>query len=205
MSPTHEACLWRAMKQDDDPCAREELIVMYMSYAERVARSVGGPELEDMISEAYLALVECIDKFEPSRGTKFVTLARQRIKGAVIDFLRRATPGARSECPLEFIPVSCLIPEEEPELAENFFPSEGLYLEEQHEAEDSACLGKVLLRMPFSEKCVLLLKLFERLSHEEIALGMGVTTHRTRQLMTMIRKRLRALHGTPEWPWRWLE
>lgn len=47
-----------------------------------------GVSQEDLISAGTLGLVEAAHRFDPSMGVQFVTFAYQRVKGAVIDFLR---------------------------------------------------------------------------------------------------------------------
>lgn len=52
----------------------------------RLPKSV---ELSELISAGTLGLMECFGKFQPSLGIKFDTYAESRIKGAMLDDLRR--------------------------------------------------------------------------------------------------------------------
>jgi RNA polymerase sigma factor for flagellar operon FliA len=57
-----------------------------------VARLPPGVDVENLESAATLGLVEAANKFDPERGVKFETYAYTRIRGAVLDELRRNCP-----------------------------------------------------------------------------------------------------------------
>jgi RNA polymerase sigma factor FliA len=64
--------------------------------ARRLPRSV---ELDDLVSAGTVGLMEAIDRFEPEENRRFETYAEFRIKGAILDELRRRDPlnrGTRS-------------------------------------------------------------------------------------------------------------
>jgi len=46
-------------------------------------------EIEDLIQEGYVALLEASRSFDPASGTKLWSYAQHRVRGAMIDFLRR--------------------------------------------------------------------------------------------------------------------
>lgn len=73
---------------------REEMILKYIPYVKYIAsRLVSGKppgvESEDLISFGILGLIDAIEKFDPSKGLKFETYATLRIRGAIIDELRK--------------------------------------------------------------------------------------------------------------------
>jgi len=73
---------------------REEMILKYVPYVKYIAsRLVSGKppgiEFEDLISYGIIGLIDAIEKFEPSKGIKFETYATLRIKGSIIDELRK--------------------------------------------------------------------------------------------------------------------
>jgi len=47
------------------------------------------PENVDLISEGTLGLIEAVDSFDPDLGVKFKTFAYHKIRGKMLDFLRR--------------------------------------------------------------------------------------------------------------------
>jgi RNA polymerase sigma factor for flagellar operon FliA len=53
-------------------------------------------EVEDLINTGVLGLIDAVDKFVPDRGVKFKTYAEFRIRGAMLDYLRRQDWAPRS-------------------------------------------------------------------------------------------------------------
>lgn len=73
---------------------REEMILKYLPYVKYIAsRLVSGKppgiEFEDLISYGIIGLIDAVERFEPSKGIKFETYATLRIKGSIIDELRK--------------------------------------------------------------------------------------------------------------------
>jgi RNA polymerase sigma factor for flagellar operon FliA len=85
--------LWRRYKEDDDPAARERLVLAYSPLVKYVAGRMGSGlpahvEEADLISYGLGGLISAIERFEPERQIKFETFAITRIKGSIIDELR---------------------------------------------------------------------------------------------------------------------
>src|SRR5688500_4775968 len=85
--------LWRRYKEEDDPSARERLVVAYSPLVKFVAGRTGARlpshvEQADLISYGMLGLIEAMERFEMKRQIRFETFAMQRIRGAIIDELR---------------------------------------------------------------------------------------------------------------------
>lgn len=55
-----------------------------------------GLDREDAISYGIEGLIQAVDSFDPSRGTSFASFAIRRIRGAVLDAIRKADPLPRS-------------------------------------------------------------------------------------------------------------
>ena len=86
--------LWRRFKEDGDERAREQLVVVYSPLVKYLAGRVGAKlpshvESADLISYGLVGLIESIERFDPGRGTKFRTFAASRIRGAILDELRK--------------------------------------------------------------------------------------------------------------------
>jgi RNA polymerase sigma factor FliA len=65
-----------------------------MELLDSVARSVGRQlgsrfQLDDLKGYAHEAITDVVDKFDPERGVSFRSFARLRLRGAIIDGLRR--------------------------------------------------------------------------------------------------------------------
>jgi RNA polymerase sigma factor FliA len=85
--------LWKRYKEEEDPRARERLVLAYAPLVKYVAgrMSSGLPshvEEADLISYGLLGLISAIERFEPAREIRFETFAITRIKGSIIDELR---------------------------------------------------------------------------------------------------------------------
>lgn len=73
---------------------REEMILKYIPYVKYIAsRLISGKppgiEIDDLISFGVIGLIDAIEKFDPTKGIKFETYATVRIRGAIIDELRK--------------------------------------------------------------------------------------------------------------------
>ncbi len=76
---------------------RDELIVSHLPLVKHViGRLVGelprGVDVENLESAGVLGLVEAASKFDPTRNAQFKTFAYLRIRGAIVDELRRNSP-----------------------------------------------------------------------------------------------------------------
>ncbi|NSL51159.1 FliA/WhiG family RNA polymerase sigma factor [Calidifontibacillus erzurumensis] len=92
--PTNEDLIWQRWIETKDPQAGDSLIRLYMPlvnyHVQRIL--VGLPKnvsKEDVKSYALLGLYDAIEKFDLSRELKFDTYASFRIRGAIIDGLRK--------------------------------------------------------------------------------------------------------------------
>ena len=95
------ALLW-ARCREGDAAARCALIERYVSLATRIARgmnvpvgAVAGPD--DLESAALIGLIDAVDRFEPDRGVPFEGYASLRIRGAVLDEVRRVDELGRAD------------------------------------------------------------------------------------------------------------
>jgi len=93
--------LWRQYRETDDRAIRDRLVltfaplVKYIVY-KKVREMPPYVELDDMISCGLEALMQSIDRFDPSRGSTLEQYAWTRIHGAVLDELRRLDWAPRS-------------------------------------------------------------------------------------------------------------
>lgn len=97
--------LW-ARSRAGDAQSRSLLIERYLPLARGLSRRVRTTETpvtdsDDMASAAFLGLIDAVDRFEPGRGVPFEAYARLRIRGAMIDELRRTSERSRSATPEE--------------------------------------------------------------------------------------------------------
>ena len=87
------------------PCPaseRERLILEHMPQVRLIARRIhsrlpGNVSLDDLVSTGVLGLIAAIDRFDPSRYIHLRTYAEHKIKGAILDSLRRLDWAPRLE------------------------------------------------------------------------------------------------------------
>jgi RNA polymerase sigma factor for flagellar operon FliA len=73
---------------------RNEIVKEHMWLVKCIARSIADVlpdriDLEDLVSAGTVGLIKAVDDFDPSKGAKLETYARYRIKGAILDELRK--------------------------------------------------------------------------------------------------------------------
>ncbi len=91
---TEDMKLWKKYKKHKTKALREELIKKYLFLVKYVAGRVAinlppNIEIGDLISYGILGLFDAIEKFDMEQGNKFETYAVSRIRGAIIDELRK--------------------------------------------------------------------------------------------------------------------
>ncbi|MFV0519760.1 MAG: FliA/WhiG family RNA polymerase sigma factor [Lachnospirales bacterium] len=86
--------LWLKYKKNKSKEIRDELIVNYLPLvkilAGRVSMQVGQyVEYDDLVSYGIFGLIDAIDKYDYQQGNKFETYASLRIRGSIIDAIRK--------------------------------------------------------------------------------------------------------------------
>ena len=74
--------------------ARERLILHYVPLVSFAARRLAGVfspavDRQDLIAAGVIGLIEAIERFDPERGVQFETFALHRVRGAMVDELRK--------------------------------------------------------------------------------------------------------------------
>lgn len=94
MHDVEEAKLWEQWLKTNSADACNELMRLYMPlvhyHVQRIA--IGLPRTvpqDDLVSHGLIGLYDAITKFKPERNLKFDTYASFRVKGAIIDGLRK--------------------------------------------------------------------------------------------------------------------
>jgi len=93
--------LW-ARCREGDSASRCELIERYAPLATAMARRMRVPTnaltgRDDLESAALVGLIDAVDRYDPDRGVPFEGYAGLRIRGAVLDELRRVDDHTRDE------------------------------------------------------------------------------------------------------------
>lgn len=94
MSAEEKLKLWEEYSKNKTPELRERIIIEYASLVKIVAGKLGiylgyNVEYDDLVSYGTFGLIDAIDKFDFDKGVKFETYASLRIRGAILDQVRR--------------------------------------------------------------------------------------------------------------------
>lgn len=85
--------VWMKFATTRDPALRDKLIREYTPLVRFVVGRLSIPpscllDAEDLVSCGTIGLINAIDRYDPTRGSRFESFATARIRGAVIDHLR---------------------------------------------------------------------------------------------------------------------
>ena len=99
MTPEAEKKLWEEYARTG--VGRDELVVKYLPLIKYVVGRMAvtppqGLDYEDLLSFGVFGLLDAVDKFDPSKGFVFQTYAIPRIRGAILDELRKCDWYSRS-------------------------------------------------------------------------------------------------------------
>ncbi|MFW6030233.1 MAG: sigma-70 family RNA polymerase sigma factor [Halanaerobiales bacterium] len=91
---SNERALWLEYKKDKNQEIFQELVLKYMHmvkyHAGRIKMMVPAfIDEDDLVSYGVLGLMDAVNKFDPEKGVLFKTYASRRIRGEIIDHLRK--------------------------------------------------------------------------------------------------------------------
>jgi RNA polymerase sigma factor for flagellar operon FliA len=77
-----------------EPAGPQDRVIGNLAFVESVARRVAASmphtiDLGDLVQDGMLGLIDAANRFDEARGIKFETFAERRVRGAMIDALRR--------------------------------------------------------------------------------------------------------------------
>ena len=86
--------LWDRYRRTKTPELREQIIIEYAPLVKLVAGRLNmylgyNVEYEDLVSYGIFGLIDAIDKFDMTKDVKFETYASLRIRGAILDQIRK--------------------------------------------------------------------------------------------------------------------
>ncbi len=201
----NNAELWQQFKQNQSPILKKQIILNYVNLVHYVIHHSKFAinsilDERDYFQYGIEGLNEAIDRFDPDYGTKFETYAIQRIRGKIIDELRKLQSKYKNDTNESSI--------------ESFYTN--VSLSRSPEDEDGYTLGEVIANdtesaattvektemkeflmsaiKDLQERDRLLLNLyyFENLNYKEIAELMKITVSRVSQIHSRIMKDLKS-------------
>jgi len=94
MDDIEKKCLWEEYSKNKSLEVREKIILEYIPLVKIVAGRLSiylgyHVEYEDLVSYGIFGLIDAIDKFDTTKEVKFETYASLRIRGAILDQIRK--------------------------------------------------------------------------------------------------------------------
>ncbi|MGL5972225.1 MAG: sigma-70 family RNA polymerase sigma factor [Oscillospiraceae bacterium] len=86
--------LFRTYQKSESVEIRNKILLHYSYIANTVAVQMRGTtsnfaQVEDMVNHGIITLIDCIDRFDIDKSVKFETYAFLRVRGSMIDFVRK--------------------------------------------------------------------------------------------------------------------
>ena len=192
LSVEEETILWEHYCVHGDESARMKLIEQYQPLVLREAMrtNFGDAETMELVQEGLVGLMEAVDRYNPDKGVVFPVFAVYRIRGRMLDFLRKEGKkgilfdGDTSEM----------------EMWWNHIPDDAISVEEQVEdsALSTACT-ETLSILSSSEKRVIEMTCLEGVSMKEVAQNLEVSESYAYRLQRTATSKLRVFLKKIEW------
>lgn len=85
---------WQRYEKTRDVGLRNEILMVYLyivtcSLKRSQMIAVNRDDMEDLANHGVLELINCIDRYDYKRGVQFDSFASIRVRGAIIDYLRK--------------------------------------------------------------------------------------------------------------------
>lgn len=86
--------LIKEYQQTKDIEIRNKIVMQYSYIAKTIAIQMRGvysqyAQLDDIVNQGIVTLIECVDRFDINKQVKFETYASLRIRGTIIDYVRK--------------------------------------------------------------------------------------------------------------------
>ena len=198
----NNAALWETFKLEPSPAVKKQIMVNYTNLVHYVIHNSKFMNLNVVDEKDYFqfgveGLSEAIDRFDPDYGTKFETYAIQRIRGKIIDEMRKLQIKPRNLNPekdIQYKNVSLnysydgedgyQLYEVIPSDAE--LPDEIIQKDEQKDI-----LIKIIKNLDERDRLIISLYYYENLNYKEIADTLRITVSRVSQIHSKIIKEMK--------------
>lgn len=149
LEPEEEQALWQAFKEERDTVARQRLIESYQPLVFKQAMPFSHLTcIMDVIQEGTVGLIEAVERYDHTRGVAFSLFAVHRIRGRMLDFLRREGR----------VDIACMeenLEDASGNLKENLVDTAASVPEQAESHELSGRLHQAMARLPAKERAVL--------------------------------------------------
>ncbi|MDD2483941.1 MAG: FliA/WhiG family RNA polymerase sigma factor [Eubacteriales bacterium] len=85
---------WKTYLADRSIESRNEIVLQYTDLVRKIVLRFKGSynnfgQIDDLVNQGMIALIDAVEKFDPLLGNKFETFASLKVKGAVVDYMRK--------------------------------------------------------------------------------------------------------------------
>ena len=85
---------WKPYLENRNEQTRNDIVLEYVDLVKKIVMRFRGSsnnyaQIDDMINQGIIALIDAVEKFDPYKGIKFETFATLKVRGAVIDMMRK--------------------------------------------------------------------------------------------------------------------
>lgn len=196
--------LWTQYKQSPSEVLKKQLLLCYTNLVHYVIHHSRFANLNIFDSRDYFqfgieGLSEAVERFDPEFGTKFETYAIQRIRGKIIDELRKAQIKPRfspfdepGEPFFSNVSLDRGANDEDGATLHEMIPSEVEIPDETAEKNDAKeMLMEAIKSLNERERLIITLYYFESLNYREISEVIGITVSRISQIHQKIMNTLK--------------
>ncbi len=193
------AQLWSSYKTKPSPGLKKQIMMNYTNLVHYVIHNSRFINLEILDDRDYFqfgveGLSEAIDRFDPDYGTKFETYAIQRIRGKIIDELRKvqikprlATSDKIDEFQYSIVSLNKAVDGEDGYMLYETIPDDTEVQDKTTEKTELKELLKDAIRnLDERDRLILSLYYYEELSYKEISKILNITVSRISQIHTKI-------------------
>ena len=197
------ANLWYTYKSTPSPAVKKKIMVTYTNLVHYVIHNSKFINLNVVDERDYFqfgieGLSEAIERFDPEYGTKFETYAIQRIRGKIIDELRKLQIKPRTnynvdgEIAYRNISLNQTVDGEDGYMLTEVIPSDSEMPDEVvHKNEQKELLVSSIQELNERDRLIISLYYYENLNYKEIAEILNITVSRISQIHSKIMKDLK--------------
>ncbi len=200
--------LWTEYKAKPNKVLKKQIILNYTNLVHYVIHhskfgSMNIFDDRDYFQFGIEGLNEAVDRFDPEYGTKFETYAIQRIRGKIIDELRKAQIKPRvlvrddpNQVQYSNVSINQPVSSEDGSMLYEILPANSETPEEVTEKDEAKeLLVEAIKNLTERDRMVITLYYFEHLSYKEIAELLDISVSRISQIHSKIIENLKSMLG----------
>lgn len=193
--------LWQEYKLNPGSENKKKIIIQYLNLVHYVIQNTRLQKYDIMDEKDFYqfgieGLSEAIERFDPDYGTKFETYAIQRIRGKIIDELRKIQIKPRktgeNDVTYKNLSLSSAVEEDGGYLLVETIPSDAETPDDSiKKNEEKEILLELLKKLNERDRLIITLYYYESLNYKEIAEVLNITVSRVSQIHTKILDQLK--------------